>query len=260
MSAIGDPILKASDLLVQRAQRCLLEGLDCTLHAGEVLGVIGPNGAGKSTLLRVLAGIDTPDAGTCWLQGQALQALAPQQRARQLGYLEQRPRLHWPLQVEDVVALGRLPHADRDATTIARALALTDTLSLRARPFHTLSEGEKVRVNLARLLAAETPVLLADEPVAALDPWYQLQVMELLRKLANDGFAVLLVLHELSLAARFCDRLLLLDQGKVAATGAAAEVLSPANLARVYRIDAALSFDTLTLVVKGRLPRQDDTP
>lgn len=254
----GPTLLEARKLLLQIGKQRLLDGVDLALHAGELLGVIGPNGAGKSTLLKILAGVQTPDSGMLLLNGQPYSALSPRARARQLAWLEQRPTVQWPLRVEQVVALGRLPHGslhDSAANTaIAAALHGTDTAEFATRAFHTLSEGEKLRVNLARVLAGSPRVLLADEPVAALDPWHQWQVMELLQNLADVGMGVVVVLHDLTLAARFCDRLLLLDHGNCVATGNAEQVLSRAHLAAVYRIDAELDTSRRQLRIDGRLP------
>jgi iron complex transport system ATP-binding protein len=252
-------LLSGTALCVQGADgHTLLAYVDLALHAGEVLGVVGPNGAGKSTLLKVLAGVRGADSGSVALLGKPFAQCPPAQRARALAYLEQRPVVHWPLTVLQVVTLGRLPHGQPDGRAaqeaIRAALASTATTALQQRAFQTLSEGEKMRVNLARVLATCPRLILADEPTAALDPWHQLQVLELLRALAGEGLGILLVLHDLGLAARFCDRLLLLDAGRVIGCGSPQDVLTPANLAHTWRIDAELAPDSLNLVTRGRLP------
>lgn len=250
-------MLVASDLALRSAGHVLFEDISLELHAGETLGIIGPNGAGKSSLLKVLAGLQQPSAGSLTLDGRPVVALDPSSRARSLAYLEQRPQVQWPLAVQQVVALGRLPFGDaRSATaqqTIAAAMAATATDELRERNFHTLSEGEKVRVHLARVLAGMPRLVLADEPIAALDPWYQLQVLELLRAQAARGTAIAVVLHDLQLAARFCDRLLVLERGRVRAQGKPCDVLNPALLAQVWRIEASFDSATLGLTIHGRL-------
>jgi iron complex transport system ATP-binding protein len=222
-----------------------------------MLGVIGPNGAGKSSLLKILAGVRTPDSGELNLGDRRFAAVPSSQRARMLAYLEQRPTVYWPLTVRQVVTLGRLPHGHLHGTkaqlAIAAAVAHTDTAALQERSFNTLSEGEKMRVNLARVLATEPEIILADEPTSALDPWHQLQVLDLLRAQAHQGTGILLVLHDLGLAARYCDRVILLDHGRVVASGSPLDVLSPANLAGTYHIDATLASDTLCLITRGRL-------
>jgi len=251
-------LLAASSLTVRREGSTLLDQVDLQVKAGEVLGVIGPNGAGKSTLLKVLAGVLQPDAGSLRLLQQPYAAIAPRSRARLLAYLEQRPHVQWPLSVAQVVALGRLPHSGLPdfggQQALAAAMAATDTSALALREFNTLSEGEKLRVNLARVLATQPQLILADEPVAALDPWHQLQMLELLRTLAAQGLGIVVVLHDLTLAARYCHRLQLLEQGCTVACGTPAEVLSAGHLARVYRVEAALSEDQRYVLLHGRLP------
>lgn len=257
MNAASNILLAAKHLALQIDARALLTDVSLQLQAGELLGVVGPNGAGKSTLLKMLAGVRAPDSGTLLLDGKAFDSYPAAQRARMLAYLEQRPSVHWPLSVRQVVALGRLPHGElalHGVAAIDEAMAYTDTAALQQRSFHTLSEGEKMRVNLARVLATQPRLILADEPTAALDPWHQLQVLELLRKLASEGMGILVVLHDLGLAARFCERLVLLDNGRVISSGSPREVLTREHLAGTYHIDAELLPDTLSLVTRGRLP------
>lgn len=248
------------NMLLQADSLCWrgrVDKVSLTVAAGELVGIIGPNGAGKSSLLKLLAGLQVPDSGSVQLAGETLASLTPQQRARRLGYLEQRPVLHWPLSVQQVVALARLPHGDGDLDTgiraVTAALATAGMQQFALRRFDSLSEGEKMRVNVARLLAGEPRVILADEPTAALDPARQMEVMEILRQQARAGSAVIVTLHELTLAARYCDRLVLLQQGRVLASGAAATVLTPALLSQAYDIDA--HFDTTTATVIVAAPR-----
>lgn len=259
MTTTPDILLAATALSVTAMERVLLENVTVQLHAGEVLGIIGPNGAGKSTLLKVLAGVRAPDAGEILLMNKSLPATAPLERARLLGYLEQRPFVHWPLTVAQVAGLARLAHDDFGSAgaqgLIDAALDATDTMELRARGFQTLSEGEKMRAHLARVLAGAPRIILADEPIAALDPWHQLQVLELLRAEAVRGKAVAVVLHDLQLAARFCDRLLLLNGGHMIVCGTPREVLSAETLAAIWRIDARVDSDTLRIEIRGRLTR-----
>jgi len=221
----------------------LLHPLDLTLDPGHLVGVLGPNGAGKTTLLRVLANLQQPDGGRVLYDGAPASQLGRTTLARQLAYLAQGATVHWPLTVEHLVGLGRLPYwrlwrqdASADARAVTAALRATETEALRHRTLATLSGGERMRVLLARALAVEAAALVADEPIAALDPYHQLQVMEVLRETARRGTLVVVVLHDLTLAARFCDRLILLDAGRVVADGVPDVVLSATNLTRVYRV------------------------
>lgn len=237
-------ILAAQGIVARYGPHIALGGVDIALHTGELVGLIGPNGAGKSTLMRVLAGLRKPDSGAVTCNGRATADIAPQELARSVAYLAQGGEVHWPMRAASVVALGRLPHRDTPAGTdavnaaaVARAMQATGVAALAERRIDTLSGGERMRVLLARALAVEAAVLLADEPVAALDLRHQLQVMELLRATARKGAGVMAVLHDLPLAARFCDRLVLVADGRIVAQGSPAEVLIPAHLKHVYGVE-----------------------
>jgi iron complex transport system ATP-binding protein len=239
--------LAASALTVALGARVALDGVGAAVASGEMVGLIGPNGAGKTTLLRALAGLAAPAAGRVMLDERPLEALGRRDRARRLGYLPQDGTIHWALPVSEVVLMGRLPHlgawdrpADADRAIAAAAMSALDIADLAERPATRLSGGEKARVLLARALAGAPEILLADEPVAGLDPYHRLEVMEHLAGLAETGTGVVVVLHDLALAARFCRRLVLLEKGRVAADGAPAEVLTPERLAAVYRIEAVM--------------------
>jgi ABC-type cobalamin/Fe3+-siderophores transport system ATPase subunit len=238
-------LLSADGIAVSIDERPLLAGIGLRLERGELVGLIGPNGAGKTTLLRVLANLQAPDTGAVRLDDTPLARISPQQLARRVAYLAQGAPAHWPLRVDKVVALGRLPHlawwqqpAAADRAIVERAMAQAEVTHLRERSITTLSGGERMRVLLARIFAAEPELILADEPVAALDPYHQLHVMELLRERARGGGSVVAVLHDLNLAARFCDRLVLLDGGRLVCAGSAADVLSEENLRTVYGVAA----------------------
>lgn len=223
-------VLRASGLGVPGR----LSAIDLVLEPGEVVGVIGPNGAGKSTLLSVLAGLQPVAEGAVMVDDQPLESLPARQRARLLGYLAQAGHSAWALQVEDIVAMGRLPWGDADAVAIARALHDSGAEVLRGRRIDALSGGEQARVWLARVLAGQPQLLLADEPVASLDLYYQRAVMQTLRGFADSGRGVLVALHDLGLAARYCDRLLLLADGRLRAAGSPAQVLQAGLLETVY--------------------------
>ncbi len=228
----------------------ILRDVGLRVAPGELVGLIGPNGAGKSSLLRLASGIATPDRGEIRFEGERMERIDPRQRARRLGYLAQDARAHWPFSVEKVVGLGRIPHqswwqneTDEDRRRIDDALGVTETLAYRNRVVTTLSGGEQTLVMLARIIAGECRLILADEPVAALDPYHQLHVMEILREHARDQRAAVVVLHDLSLAARYCDRLYLLSHGRLDCDGPVGEVLTRDNIARVYGVDSRIECD-----------------
>jgi iron complex transport system ATP-binding protein len=236
--------IEAEGISVRLGSVNALGGVDFVAGAGEIVGLIGPNGSGKTTLLRALANLRAPDSGKVRYEGKSAPEIGAAELSRQIAYLAQGAEVHWPMRVEALVALGRLPHRRRfqksaaaDRAAIERALREADIGALRDRTMNHISGGERMRVLLARALAVEAPMLLADEPVAALDPLHQLQVMELLRKKAAAGGGVVVVLHDLALAARFCDRLVLLDGGKVLAAGDPAAVLTDANVAAAFGVE-----------------------
>lgn len=237
--------LAGRNVTVLAAGRPIVREADIELRPGEIVGLIGPNGAGKSSLLKAVLGLRARVSGAVLLDGEAFETVPPRERARRVAYLAQEGRVEWRLTARDVVALGRRPHqpsfggptrACRGA--VARALAAVEAADLADRPVSVLSGGERARVLLARALAVEAPLLLADEPTAALDPYHQLQVMEILKARAERGVGVLVVLHDLGLAARFMDRLVLMSEGAVVAEGAPEAVLDDATLAAVYRVSA----------------------
>jgi iron complex transport system ATP-binding protein len=237
--------LAAENLVVMLGRRRAIDGVSLSMQAGEMIGLIGPNGAGKTTLLRALAGLLPAAAGRVLLEDRPIGTIERNARARAIGYLPQSGGVHWALSVAEVVALGRLPRLGRwraaqaeDHAAVGRAMQALEITALAQRPATRLSGGEQARVLLARALAGEPHILLADEPVSGLDPYHRLETMEHLARLAGEGRAVMVVLHDLALAARFCRRLVLLDRGRIAADGTPAEVLTPARLASIYRIEA----------------------
>ena len=229
-------VLAAQRVTVRAGSAEILREADFALRPGELVGLIGPNGAGKTTLLNALAGLRPMMAGEVTLDAVPVGQVKAQARARAIGYLEQNAVAHWPLKVERLVALGRIPHLSplrretaADRAAIGHAMAMCDVTGFAGRNVLTLSGGERLRVMLARVLAGEPRLLLADEPIAGLDPLHQLEVMGLLRELARGGMGIAVVLHDLTLALRYCDRLCLLARGAVVADGAPEDVLmSPA--------------------------------
>ncbi len=238
-------LLSTNSVSVSLGHAQVLAGVDLEIASGEVVGLIGPNGAGKTTLLRAMAGLLPLDGGVIQLNCEPLHKIARKVLARTLAYLPQGGGSHWAVTVETLVTLGRLPHrspwaapSDADRAAVARALDACDVAQFGDRPITHLSGGERTRVLLARALAGEPKVLLADEPVAGLDPGHQLDVMATLRELAASGAGVVVVMHDLTLAARFCDRLALLFEKRIAAEGRPTTVLSADMLARCYGVRA----------------------
>jgi iron complex transport system ATP-binding protein len=245
------PTLHAHGVLVRLGGALVVDGATLDLRAGSLTVLIGPNGAGKTTLMRALAGL-IPAEGRIDIGGTPLAALPLRERARRIAYLPQGHVFHWPLPVSAVVALGRYPHADAFATVseadrraVEKALAATGTAAFAGRTVTALSGGERARVALARALACEAPILLADEPTMSLDPRQQLIVMELLARAAHDGSAVLLIGHDLALAARFADRIVIMDRGRLVADGAPRAVLTAQVLASVFGVEARITDDGL---------------
>ncbi len=237
-------MLRANNISLKFSDTTVLDDVSIGFEKGNIIGLIGPNGAGKSTLLRVLAQLQKPDVGTIEIDGVNATKIASNNFAKKVTYLPQTGVCHWPLTVERLVALGRYPHQDSqqlselDMQAVEQAIVETDIEHLIGRSVNTLSGGERARVMLARALATQADILLADEPIVALDPRHQIDVMVLLKALAQKGKTVVVVLHELHLAMRYCDRLVLLDNGQKVSEGLAKGVLSADNLQTVYGVDA----------------------
>jgi iron complex transport system ATP-binding protein len=231
-------VLSLSNLSVSLRGRDVIRDVSLSIGEGELVGLIGPNGAGKTTLMRAALGL-LPFAGES-----SLAALSQAERARQVAWMPQAREIAWPVSVEDVVMLGRMPHmtgrrpsaADRERTE--EALAWMELTGMRHRAATRLSGGEQARVLIARALAQDTPLLMADEPVAGLDPAHQIATMQTFATLARSGKSTLVSLHDLSLAARHCTRIVMLGDGGLVADGTPAEVLTPERLAHVFHITA----------------------
>lgn len=240
--------LEIAAVSVHRGGRAVVSGVRFSAPAGAVTGLVGPNGAGKSTLIGAIAGIDTLREGSVSFMGAELAVMERRARAKICAYVEQSASTEERLSVFDVVALGRIPHGspwsaelgETDETVVAQALERVGMSSFAARQFNTLSGGEQQRVQVARALAQEPKLLVLDEPTSHLDIRAQLQVLALLREVAGAGATVLLALHDLNLALRFCDWLVVLHEGRVAAEGRPETVLTEALLAGVYGVKARL--------------------
>ncbi|MDP2215103.1 ABC transporter ATP-binding protein [Phenylobacterium sp.] len=239
--------LQAEHLRLALAGKPILNGIDATFHSGEVVAILGANGAGKSTLLACLTGLRTPDEGAVSLDGAQLAQIPSRLRARRLGFIPQTPEIAWGLEVRALVGLGRTPWLGarglgaQDEAAVERALSAADLHPLSARDVTTLSGGERARVLIARALAGEPDWLLADEPLAGLDPRHQLDAADLFRRMAHErGCGVIVTLHDLTLAARLADRILVLGSGRVLADGTPQAALTPEVLAMAYGVEAKI--------------------
>lgn len=226
------------NLTVTRGKTLIVNDVTLTLKPGELTGLIGPNGAGKTTLMRALLGL-VPHGGRS-----SLSRLSARDRARIAAWIPQNREVAWSIDVETLVALGRTPYlaggrklSPDDRHAIADAIGRMDLSSLRARRALDLSGGELARAMIARALAQDTPVILADEPVAGLDPAHQISAMKVFRDLAHQGHTILISLHDLPLASRYCGRLILLDKGRVIADGAPRDVLDATHIRGVFGIE-----------------------
>ncbi len=235
------PAVRAEEITYRRGQSTLLDGVSLLAEPGEVLGIVGPNGSGKTTLLRILAGDLVPTAGSAWVQDVDTAQATLQDLAKLRAYLGPDGVSINPFAVRDVVTMGRHPHrramieaADHDAI-VESAMERTDVIHLASREMDSLSTGEQQRAGLARVIAQETPVLLLDEPTSALDIGHQETVMRVLGSLAGGGTAIVVVLHDLNLAAAHANRLILLDAGRAVASGTPTEVLTGERLSAIYR-------------------------
>lgn len=232
-------LLSVNNLSVSLRRRAVLEGVSFDVGAGECIGLLGPNGAGKTTLLRAALGIIAHKGHS------SLAALPPTQRARQAAWMPQTREIAWPVDVETLVMLGRIPHlgsgqtpSEQDHDAVDAAIAEMGLTDFRTRDATQLSGGEQARVLIARALAQDTPLIVADEPVAGLDPAHQISTMQTFSKIAANGRSVIVSLHDLGLAARHCTRLILVSNGGIAADGSPAEVLTLERMAEVFGIRA----------------------
>jgi iron complex transport system ATP-binding protein len=244
-----------------RGPRAILQGIDLTLTAGHITAILGPNGAGKSTLLGCLGGLLDPAQGSIEVDGARLEALPARERARRIAFLPQTAVVAWPIDVQTLVGLGRIPYSgvasdQQNHEAVTRAMEMTRVSQWANRVVNELSGGERARVLLARVLAGTSQWILADEPFTGLDPAHQLEAAELLRQFAANGGGVVLTVHDLSLAARIADRIVLINEGRVVADGAPEAALNAANLRAVYGVETewlvSRAHRTPVIAIHGR--------
>nr|WP_276239423.1 heme ABC transporter ATP-binding protein [Halobaculum sp. DT55] len=243
-------MIAVRDLVVSRGGERVLDGVSLSVDRGELVGLVGPNGAGKTTLVAAVNGTLTPEAGTVELDGTDRSTLSQREVARLVATVPQESNTAFEFSVEAVVEMGRTAYVSRFGTTteadraaVERAMDRAGVTAFADRPVTTLSGGERQRVLFARALAGETPGLLLDEPTASLDINHQLRTLELVREVVDDGKAALAAIHDLNLAARVCDRLVLLAGGRIRATGTPREVLGDDALADAFGVRTAVNDD-----------------
>lgn len=231
-------ILCVDNISLSRGARLVLDQVSVRLAPGKITAICGPNGAGKSSLLMALAGLLEPSVGRTMLAENELSALHPQIRAQRIGYLPQEAEVAWDVAVENLVRLGRMPYRDRGDHAVEAAITALDLETLRHRPASRLSGGEKARALLARVLAGEPQWILADEPLAALDLAHQQTLLRHLRKAAQAGAGLVIVVHDLATAMNHADRVLVLREGRVVSDGSPDDALSPQNIANGWGVEA----------------------
>lgn len=249
--------LEAQSITVVRDGKRILQDASGAWDAPGIVAVIGPNGAGKSTLLLALAGLLKPDDGAASLDGVPVLSMDRRELAKRRAYLPQNARCEWPISVERVVALGLTPtlpvlgsFPDAEQRRVDAMLAACDLTAKREQPVTTLSGGELARTMLARAMVSDPAVLIADEPIAGLDPKHALDAMRRLRDLAANGCLVIVALHDLSLAARYADRILALKEGRVVSSGATAEVITTELLKELFDVEARIERDDAGISIR----------
>ena len=245
--------LRADDLSFRVEAQSLLDRVHLEAHRGQLVGLIGPNGAGKSTFLRAMAGVLRPHHGAVWLEGADLASLPAKEVAASLALVPQIAPYTHGFTVRELVLMGRYPHLRRfqiegpaDDRIARDAMRLTETEAFEARTLDTLSGGERQRVFVSRALAQQPRVLLLDEPTANLDVLHKLRVLDLVRRLVDEGLAAVAAIHDLGMAARYCDQLILLSAGRVLAEGSPDDVLTPEIIESAFGVESAVYRDPVT--------------
>ncbi|MEL6979252.1 MAG: ABC transporter ATP-binding protein [Pseudomonadota bacterium] len=247
--------LEVRDLSLNAGAAALVRGASFRLGSGAFVALLGPNGAGKTSLIRGALGLIKPSAGWARIDGREAATLSPAQRARRVAYLPQRRPLAWPNRVRDVVALGRFAHGAAlgrlgaaDAAAVDRAIAACGLADLAERRTDTLSGGELARVHSARVFASGAPLLIADEPTAALDPRRQFEILDLIRSFTAQGGGALVALHDVPLAARYATRMIWMKEGRILADGPPEETVTAERLRAVYGVRALVEEGRITFL------------
>ena len=250
---VASEVLSADDVSFGYRREVVLREITIAAVRGETFGIIGPNGSGKSTLMRLLSGVLVPRRGEVRLFGRPISDYAPHDRARAIAVVPQETAIEFPFTVTETVLMGRAPHlgrfafeGDRDLEAAHRAMQRTGVLHLAERSLHELSGGERQRVILARALAQDAAILLLDEPAAFLDIRHEVEIYDLLHELKQEGRTVLTVLHDLNLAALYCDRVALVKDGRLVAVGTPADVITYKTITDVYEVDVYVDRNDLT--------------
>lgn len=251
---MNDVVLAAERLAAgYQKDKAILTNVSFTVRQGEMVGLIGPNGAGKSTLLKTLRGILEPLTGQVEIEGRETSALSNREFARKVAYLQQNIEISFDYSAREIVMTGRYPHLrwwekerGEDAQIVDACMAYTGVRDLAERPIHTISGGQRQRVLLAKVLAQQTPLLFLDEPATGLDIFYQEEIFRFCRELSDRGKTVLMVVHELALAAKFCSRLMLVGEGRILSDGPPSTVMTSGNLSRCYGVPVRVVQNPLT--------------
>ena len=243
--------LRVKDVSFGYTKSLVIEGIDFEIVPGEVVGILGPNGSGKTTTLKVINRMLEPMTGTVYLGGSDTASWTRKQIAREVGMVPQNNQINFPFTVLDVVMMGRIPYSDRfrregaeDISIVQESMELTGVSQFADRPITALSGGERQRVIIARALAQRPSVLLLDEPTNHLDVCHQLEILDLVCELSRErGMTVVFVSHDLGMVARYCDRVIMMRDSHIQASGPVGEVMTSENMRRVFDIEAELSYD-----------------
>lgn len=233
-------VLKQASVSLEKEN--IFRDISFSVTSGEFIALLGPNGVGKTTLMRAVAGLLDYE-GSILLNGAEVREMSSQDSGKAISYIPQGHEVHWPMCSKDIVALGRLPYRtvvnfnnEEDEEIVRQAMIAAEAEEFSDRQYNQLSGGEKSRVMIARALANGAPMLLADEPIAALDPYHQLQILEMLRKKVDEGLSLVVILHDILLAGQFADRIILMHENHIIADGKPEEALRSELLERVYKI------------------------